>query len=114
MKTIDIHEAKTHLSLVDKAAQGESFLIAKADKPMVKAMAIHATEPGHMKRIGFLVGEIDVPDDFDDMGATEDAPVASVLAERRPRSADVLLSARHDNGLPAVRRVQPRRRDSEV
>ncbi|NEH40225.1 type II toxin-antitoxin system Phd/YefM family antitoxin, partial [Rhizobium ruizarguesonis] len=37
MQTVNIHEAKTHLSrLVDKAAKGESFIIAKAGKPMVK------------------------------------------------------------------------------
>ncbi len=40
----------------------------------------------------------------------------SVLAERRPLSPDILLSAREDNGLPAqrrARRVQPRRRNAE-
>jgi transcriptional regulator with XRE-family HTH domain len=43
-------------------------------------------------------------------------PDPSVLAERRPLSPDILLSAREDNGLPAarrVRRVQPRRRNPE-
>ena len=31
MQTINIHEAKTHLSrLVEEAAQGKSFIIAKA------------------------------------------------------------------------------------
>ncbi len=41
METINIHEAKTHLSrLVEKAAAGESFIIAKAGKPMVQVTAL--------------------------------------------------------------------------
>ena len=40
METVNIHEAKTHLSrLVEKAAKGEPFIIAKAGKPMVKVAA---------------------------------------------------------------------------
>ena len=43
MRTVNIHEAKTHLSrLVDKAARGESFVIAKSGKPLVKVMALEA------------------------------------------------------------------------
>ncbi len=67
MTTINIHEAKTHLSrLVDQAASGKSFVIAKAGKPMVKVTALDA--PVKPKRVGFLTGEIDVPKDFDRMG----------------------------------------------
>ena len=41
MVTVNIHEAKTHLSkLVDRAAKGESFVIAKAGKPLVKVVAL--------------------------------------------------------------------------
>jgi prevent-host-death family protein len=72
MKTVNIHQAKTHLSrLVDRAAQGESFVIAKAGRPLVKVMALEAPDPGAAKRLGFLAGEIEVPDDFDEMGANE-------------------------------------------
>lgn len=40
MRTYNIHFAKTHLSrLVEAAAKGESFLITKAGKPMVKVVA---------------------------------------------------------------------------
>jgi prevent-host-death family protein len=43
MQTVNIHEAKTHLSrLIEKAVQGESFVIAKAGKPMVKVTALSA------------------------------------------------------------------------
>ncbi len=37
MQTVNMHEAKTHLSrLVEKASKGESFIIARAGKPLVK------------------------------------------------------------------------------
>lgn len=69
MQTVNIHEAKTHLSrLVEQAANGEPFVIAKAGKPMVKVVALTAPEAGEQKRLGFLAGQIAVPDDFDHMG----------------------------------------------
>jgi len=72
MHTVNIHEAKTHLSrLVEQAARGESFVIAKAGKPLVKVTALDAPTAGQMRRVGFLVGEISVPDDFDRMGSEE-------------------------------------------
>ncbi len=72
MHTYNIHEAKTHLSrLVERAAKGESFVIAKAGKPMVKVIALDAPEPSEVKRFGFLAGQIEVPDDFDTMGSEE-------------------------------------------
>ena len=72
MKTYNIHDAKTQLSrLVEQAAKGESFVIAKAGKPMVKVMALNAPEPSQIKRFGFMAGQIRVPDDFDRMGEVE-------------------------------------------
>ncbi len=45
MLTFNVHEAKTHLSrLIDQAAKGESFIIAKAGRPMVKVMALDAVQ----------------------------------------------------------------------
>ena len=71
MKTVNIHEAKTHLSrLIDRAVLGESFVIAKAGKPLVKVTPVGET-PGPRGRLGFLSGEVTVPDDFDRMGAAE-------------------------------------------
>ena len=68
-ETINIHEAKTHLSrLVEKAARGESFVIAKAGKPMVRVSAVEAPASEERQRIGFLQGRIEVPDDFDEIG----------------------------------------------
>jgi prevent-host-death family protein len=70
MVTVNIHEAKTQLSrLVDRAAKGEPFVIAKAGKPLVKVAALDA--PAAPQRLGFLAGEIAVPKDFDRMGESE-------------------------------------------
>lgn len=70
MTTVNIHEAKTQLSkLVDRAAKGEPFVIAKAGKPLVRVVAVDA--PATPRRLGFLAGEIVVPDDFDRIGADE-------------------------------------------
>jgi prevent-host-death family protein len=72
MRTVNIHDAKTHLSrLVEKAANGEPFVIAKAGKPLVKVVPLTTPEPAQMKRIGFLAGQLSVPDDFVRMGETE-------------------------------------------
>ena len=70
MKIVNMHEAKTHLSrLVMRAAAGESFIIAKAGQPLVRVVAIDEPEGTQAGRIGFLAGEIEVPEDFDTMGA---------------------------------------------
>ncbi len=72
MRTVNMHEAKTHLSsLVEAAANGEPFIIARAGKPVVKVVAVEAPESAKMRRIGFLDGKISVPDDFDRMGSAE-------------------------------------------
>lgn len=72
MKSVNIHEAKTQLSqLVAAAAKGESFIIAKAGKPMARVTAVDSPETGQQKRLGFLQGELKVPDDFDQMGQDE-------------------------------------------
>jgi prevent-host-death family protein len=69
MDTVNIHHAKTHLSrLVERAAKGESFVIAKAGKPLVKVVPLNAPEAAKVKRVGFLSGQVRVPADFDRMG----------------------------------------------
>lgn len=79
MNTVNIHEAKTQLSrLVERAARGESFVIAKAGKPLVKVSAVEA--PAEPKRLGFLKGEIEVPEDFDRMGENEIAALFGISA----------------------------------
>jgi prevent-host-death family protein len=72
MKTFNIHEAKTQLSkLVDGASKGETFIIAKAGKPVVKVTALGAPTGAQVRRLGFMAGQISVPDDFDRMGKEE-------------------------------------------
>ena len=71
MQQYNIHTAKTQLSaLVEKAAKGEAFIIAKAGKPMVKVIPFLPPNVT-CKRVGFLRGQIEVPDDFDQMGQNE-------------------------------------------
>ena len=58
MQTFNIHQAKTHLSkLVDQAAKGEPFVIAKAGKPLVKVVALAAPDASQVRRRGFLAGQ---------------------------------------------------------
>ena len=72
MLTINISDAKKQLSLlVEQAAQGEAFIIAKAGKPMVKVIPLRPAEAGTAGRLGFMAGEFSVPDDFDRMGGSE-------------------------------------------
>jgi len=72
MLTVNIHEAKTHLSrLVDAATRGEGFVIAKAGKPLVKVVPLDAPEASARRRTGFLAGCFRIPDDFDRMGGDE-------------------------------------------
>ncbi len=72
MKTVNIHEAKTHLSrLIEQATKGEPFIIAKAGKPLVKVVPYNAPDPRPIQRFGFMKGQGQVPDDFDTMGQQE-------------------------------------------
>lgn len=71
MQQVNIHEAKTNLSrLIEMAVNGEPFIIAKAGKPMVTVTAYQVpAKPA--QRIGFMRGQITMPDDFDTMGREE-------------------------------------------
>jgi prevent-host-death family protein len=72
MRTVNLKEAKADLSrLVDQAASGEPFVIAKNGKPLVRVVAVEASCAVETSRIGFLAGRIHVPDDFDRIGAAE-------------------------------------------
>lgn len=72
MQIVNIHEAKTHLSrLIERAAKGEPFVIAKSGKPMVKVVAIDTPVAAQARRTGFMAGQFSVPTDFDRMGNDE-------------------------------------------
>ena len=68
MKIVDIAKAEAQLlGLVEKAARGEPFIIAKSGKPLVKVTGL-STPSARVRRLGFMAGQISVPDDFDQMG----------------------------------------------
>lgn len=68
MTTVNIHEAKTHLSrLIERTVAGESFVIAKAGKPLVKLVRLDAPAAPRGRRLGFMRGQFRVPPDFDRM-----------------------------------------------
>ena len=72
MRTVNMHEAKTHLSrLVKDAADGEPFIIAISGKPMVRVTAVTVPETKAKRRLGFMEGQITVPEDFDQMYSDE-------------------------------------------
>ena len=69
LKVVNIHEAKTHLSrLVEEAANGQPFIIAKAGKPMVKVVRLDESDESEPKlvssRLGFLKGKYVIPYDI--------------------------------------------------
>ena len=85
MKQVNMHEAKTHLSrLVDEAAAGQSFVICKAGKPMVRVTSLAQSDEAApvRSRLGMLRGQFSVPDDFDRMGQEEIADLFEGIGER--------------------------------
>ncbi len=72
MEMVDMHEAKTSLSRhIGHAAAGDPRVIAKPGRPLVKGVPTDAPRSGAERRLGFLAGEAEVPDDFDTMGADD-------------------------------------------
>ncbi|MCB8876341.1 type II toxin-antitoxin system Phd/YefM family antitoxin [Acidisoma silvae] len=73
MRTVNIHDAKTHLSrLIEETLEhGEGFVIAKAGRPVVRVIPVTAPETPQIRRLGFLAGHIEVPDDFDAIGQSD-------------------------------------------
>ncbi len=72
MKTVNIHKAKTNLSrLLKQVQQGESFIIARAGRPVARVTGVEKSVAKQTKRLGFLAGQIQVPEDFDRMSDKE-------------------------------------------
>ena len=64
MTTVNIHQAKTHLSrLLAEVARGEEVIIARAGTPVARLTAFTASKP--RRRLGRDQGLFEVPDDFD-------------------------------------------------
>jgi prevent-host-death family protein len=71
MRTINIHQAKTHLSrLVEDAAQGEEIVIAKAGKPIARLMPLPSGERP-VPKLGTMRSKIWVADDWDSAETNE-------------------------------------------
>lgn len=71
MKTVNVHEAKTHLSrLIAEVAEGGTIVIARAGKPVAQLSPIDSADRP-VTRIGFMRGAGTVPDDFDRMDEDE-------------------------------------------
>ena len=55
MKSVNIHEAKTHLSrLIEEAVAGEPFIIAKAGKPKVVVRPYSDESRTERSPVGFM------------------------------------------------------------
>lgn len=68
MEIVNIHEAKSQLSkLLRRVAEGEDIVIARSGVPIARLTRVEAPEKAPRRRIGFMAGEIEVPDDFDRM-----------------------------------------------
>ncbi|WP_018877542.1 MULTISPECIES: type II toxin-antitoxin system Phd/YefM family antitoxin [unclassified Thioalkalivibrio] len=71
-ETVNIHEAKTHFSrLLEKVSRGEPVVIARAGKPIARMSRIEASSESAADRVGFLKGQLEIPDDLDRMGEAE-------------------------------------------
>lgn len=71
MAMVNIHEAKTQFSkLVERASKGETIMIARAGRPLAKLTGLDEA-PVSEQRLGFLAGQLRVPDDFDELGRDE-------------------------------------------
>jgi len=71
VRVVDIDEAKADLSrLIEAAAGGEPFIIARSGRSLVKVIAADAPARAG-SRIGFMAGRVSIPDDFDSLGSQE-------------------------------------------
>lgn len=65
MKTVNIHEAKTHLSrLVREALRGEEIVIARGRRPVVRLVPLAEAVP--TRQFGTAKGLVEIADDFDE------------------------------------------------
>lgn len=87
MKSVNIHEAKTHLSrLVERVQSGEEIIIAKAGIPAARLVPIESIRKP--VKIGGLKARAPLPDDFDTMFEGEIAALfggAPAAPQRRRR-----------------------------
>ena len=64
MHTVNIHEAKTHLSkLLEEVSKGKEIVITQSGRPIAKLMGLTPAKP--VRKPGFLKGKIKIADNFD-------------------------------------------------
>jgi prevent-host-death family protein len=69
MPTVNIHEAKTHLSrLVDQAASGAEIIIARAGRPVARLVPLAPAQPPP-RTLGLGRGRFTLPTEFDHLHA---------------------------------------------
>jgi prevent-host-death family protein len=69
--TVNIHQAKTHLSkLLERVGAGEEIIIAKAGKPVAKLSAYQPSPAS--RQPGWAKGEIRLAADFDEPMSEEE------------------------------------------
>ena len=60
MRTVNVHEAKTHFSrLIDAAHGGETIVVAKGGKPWARLVPLEAPAP--KRQAGVLAGLLKLP-----------------------------------------------------
>lgn len=68
MQTVNIHEAKTHLSrYLERVAQGEEMTIARAGHPLARLVPYENALPPRVLGLG----QATIPEDFDRMAGAE-------------------------------------------
>ena len=80
---VNLYEAKSHLSqLVDRAAEGEEIVIAKAGKPMARLVPLGNRKPRRSQAFGRNLMKVTqvVPDFYDDL------PIELFLGEEEETS----------------------------
>jgi prevent-host-death family protein len=96
MKTVNMHEAKTHLSrLVQGAMEGEPFIIARSGKPAVKVMPVEEP-PKKLRKLGFMMDQAhkwNIPDDFFDPAV--EAEIEELSYAEKPLPKPVMTEALH-------------------
>ena len=66
METVNVHEAKTHLSrLLERVERGEEIVIARAGKP-IAVLSAYVDPAQQPRKLGIWEGKGWISDDFDD------------------------------------------------
>ena len=64
-ETVNMHEAKTHLSrLAERASGGEEIIIARSGRPIAKLVPLEKTPVP--RKLGLWKGRVSIREDFDD------------------------------------------------